>query len=70
LRSEYAVSREERNTERSVLLFLPAPKTAELFLKEKEEIDHMEEWHVAREKLLEIFPESVKVSQSAIIAAK
>lgn len=59
LRSEYSVSREERYSGRSVLLFLPAPKAGELFLKEKEEIDHMEEWHAAREKLLEIF-ENVK----------
>ncbi|MBW6463130.1 MAG: Lrp/AsnC family transcriptional regulator [Firmicutes bacterium] len=59
LRSEYSVSREERYPGRSVILFLPTPKAGELFLKEKDEIDHMEEWHAAQGKLLEIL-ENVK----------
>jgi DNA-binding Lrp family transcriptional regulator len=63
LRSEYAVSREERNPGRSAILFLPTPKAGELFLKEKEEIDHIEEWQAAREKLLGIF-ENVKTRGS------
>jgi len=67
LRSEYSVSREERYSGRSVLLFLPTPKAGELFLKEKEEIDHMEEWHAAREKLLEIFENVKKHGSKKII---
>ena len=63
LRSEYAVSREERNPGRSAILFLPTPKAGELFLIEKEEIDHIEEWQAAREKLLGIF-ENVKTRGS------
>ncbi|NPV73405.1 MAG: Lrp/AsnC family transcriptional regulator [Pelotomaculum sp.] len=55
LHSQYSVSREERTSGRSVLLFLPTSKAGELFPKEKEEIDYMEEWHAARKKLLEIF---------------
>ena len=61
--SEYAVSREERNPGRSAILFLPTPKAGELSLKEKEEIDHIEEWQAAREKLLGIF-ENVKTRGS------
>lgn len=67
LRSEYSVSREERYSGRSVLLFLPTPKAGELFLREKEEIDHMEEWHAAREKLLEIFEDVKKHGSKKII---
>jgi len=70
LRSEYSVSREERYSGRSILLFLPTPKAGELFLKEKkekEEIDHMEEWHAAREKLLEIFENIKKHGSKKII---
>jgi Mn-dependent DtxR family transcriptional regulator len=67
LRSEYSVSREERYSGRSVLLFLPTPKAGELFLREKEEIDHMEEWHAAREKLLEIIENVKKHGSKKII---
>ncbi|MFZ5590308.1 MAG: LexA family protein [Bacillota bacterium] len=67
LRSEYSVSREERYSGRSVLLFLPTPKAGEVLLKENEEIDHMEEWHAAREKLLEIFENVKKHGSKKII---
>ncbi|OPY59478.1 MAG: hypothetical protein A4E56_03175 [Pelotomaculum sp. PtaU1.Bin065] len=67
LHSEYAVSREERNPGRSAILFLPTLKAEELFLKEKEEIDHMEEWQAAREKLLGIFENAKGRSSKKII---
>lgn len=67
LRSEYSVSREERSSGRSVILFLPNPKAGDLFPKEKEEIDPMEEWHAAREKLLEIFENVKKHGSKKII---
>jgi len=67
LRSEYAVSREEKNPGRSAILFLPTPKAGELFLKEKEEIDHMKEWQVAREKLLGMFEKVKKCGSKKII---
>lgn len=67
LRSEYSVSREEKSSGRSVLLFLPTPKAEELFLREKNEIDYLEEWHAAREKLLEIFENAKKHGSKKII---
>ena len=67
LRSEYAVSREEKFPGRSAILFLPTPKAEELFLKEKEEIDHMDEWQAAREKLLGMFEKVQKSGSNKII---
>ncbi len=55
LRSEYNVSREEKTPGRSTIAFLPTSKAGEVCIKEKEEIDYMEEWQAAREKLLGMF---------------
>ena len=67
LRSKYNVSHEEKNPGRSTIAFLPTSKAREVFLKEKEGIDYMEEWQAAREKLLGIFEDIKERGSKKII---
>ena len=67
LHSEYSVSHEEKNPGRSTIAFLPTSKAGKVFLKEKEDIDYMEEWQAAREKLLGIFEDIKERGSKKII---
>jgi len=52
LHVEYAVSHEEKNPGRSMVLFTPTKKAQQALEMEKGNADRMEEWYLVKEKLL------------------
>jgi DNA-binding Lrp family transcriptional regulator len=67
LRAEYAVSREEKNPGRSMVMFLPTASALRLFSAEAGKATPAEEWSAVKEKLFGLFDNMKSMGTKKVI---
>lgn len=67
LRAEYAVSREDKNPGRSMVMFLPTADALQLYSSEAGKGAPLEEWSAVKEKLLDLFDSMKSMGTKKVI---